>query len=59
VIDVRLYLEGDTGQLVSLWESREALVAYLADAEVPRGTQLMRAVGLEPDVRIADVLTAG
>jgi hypothetical protein len=59
VIDVRLYVEGDIGRLVSLWESREALEAYLAVADVPRGTELMRAAGLEPEVRIADVPEAG
>lgn len=55
VLEVRLYVEGDVATLVSLWEDRETLEAYLAEAEVPRGTELMRAVGAEPSVRIADV----
>lgn len=58
VIDVRLYHGGGVGRLVSLWESRERLEAYLAEADVPRGTELMRSVGLEPTVSVADVLTA-
>jgi hypothetical protein len=59
VIDVRLYLEDGVGRLVSLWESRERLESYLAEADVPRGTELMLSVGLEPvSVRVADVLTA-
>lgn len=58
VLEVRLYLDGDVGRLVSLWESREKLEAYLAEAEVPRGTELMRVAGLEPDVWIADVYEA-
>lgn len=58
VLEVRLYVDGDVGRLVSLWESRELLEAYLAEAEVPRGTELMRAAGLEPEVWIADVFEA-
>jgi hypothetical protein len=55
VLEVRLYVDGEVGRLVSLWESRERLEDYLAEAEVPRGTELMRAAGLEPKVWVADV----
>jgi hypothetical protein len=58
VLEVRLYLDGDVGRLVSLWESRETLEGYLAEAEVPRGTELMRAAGLEPKVWIVEVFEA-
>jgi hypothetical protein len=59
VIDVRLYFEDDVGRLVSLWETRELLDDYLAGAQVARGTELMREVGIEPtSVRVAAVLTA-
>jgi hypothetical protein len=33
--------------------------AYLEAVEVPRGTGLMRVVGVEPEVRIVDVLGSG
>ena len=59
VLEVRLYVEDGVGRLVSLWRDRATLEAYLDAAEVPRGTELMRSVGVEPDVRIADVLQHG
>jgi quinol monooxygenase YgiN len=55
VLEVRLYVEGDVATLVSLWRDRDTLETYLADVDVPRGTELMREVGAEPSVRIADV----
>lgn len=46
---------------ISLTSGRDAetLDHYLAEAEVPRGTELMRKLGLEPDVRRFDVLDLG
>ncbi len=55
VLEVRLYVEGDVATLVSLWRDRDTLETYLAEVDVPRGTELMREVGAEPSVRIADV----
>jgi hypothetical protein len=43
-----LRVEGDEVQLVAYWRDRETLEAYLATAEVPRGVELMRKVGVEP-----------
>ena len=38
---------------------RDTLDRYLAEASVPRGTELMREIGLEPEVRRFDVLALG
>lgn len=48
-----------TGRLVAIWRSAEALDAYLAEAPVPRGTELFRRIGLEPEVERFDVLELG
>jgi quinol monooxygenase YgiN len=47
------------GRLIDVWRDRETLDRYLAEADVPRGTELMRKVGLEPEVRRFDVLDIG
>jgi hypothetical protein len=47
------------GRLVAVWRDAETLDRYLAEVEVPRGTELMRKLGLEPDVRRFDVLDLG
>ena len=54
-----LLVDGATVQLVAVWHDRETLDAYLATAEVPRGTELMRKVGVEPTMRVVDVLDLG
>jgi hypothetical protein len=35
------------------------LDAYLATVDVPRGTELMRKVGVQPEMRVVDVLELG
>lgn len=52
------YADG-RGRLVAVWRDSETLEGYLAEADVPRGTELMRKVGLEPEVRRFDVLDLG
>ena len=52
------YADGH-GRLIAVWRDAETLERYLAEADVPRGTELMRKVGLEPDVRRFDVLDLG
>jgi hypothetical protein len=47
------------GRLAAVWRDRETLDQYLAEADVPRGTELMRRLGLEPEVRRFDVLDLG
>jgi hypothetical protein len=52
------YADG-RGRLVAVWKDAETLDRYLAEAPVPRGTELMRKVGLEPEVRRFDILEIG
>ena len=59
VVTAALLVDGDLVRLVAFWKDRETLDAYLAMAPVPRGTELMRKVGVEPELRIADVLEFG
>ena len=54
-----LIVDGESVQLVAVWRDRETLEGYLATADVPRGTELMRKVGVEPRVRVVDVLDLG
>ena len=59
VLTAALLVDGDLVRLVAFWRDRETLEAYLATADVPRGTELMRKVGVEPELRIVDVLDFG
>jgi hypothetical protein len=59
VLTAALLIDGDLVRLVAFWKDRETLEAYLAAASVPRGTELMRKVGVEPELRIVDVLEFG
>ncbi len=54
-------LEYDDGRarLVAIWRDEQALSDYLQDGAVPRGTELMRAVGAEPAVSRFEVLELG
>ena len=55
VVLATLHVDGEHVALVAYWRSREALDAYLASGETPRGTALMREVGVEPTMRVVDV----
>ena len=59
VLTAALLLEGDVVRLVAFWRDRDTLDRYLSEAPVPRGTELMRSVGVEPEVRIVDCLELG
>jgi quinol monooxygenase YgiN len=59
VLTASLLYEGMVGTLIAYWKDRETLDAYLATADVPRGTELMRKVGVEPEMRVVDVLELG
>jgi hypothetical protein len=59
VLTVALLYDGDRGQLVAIWKSRDALEQYVAETEVPRGRELMRKVGVEPTMTVVDVLDLG
>jgi len=59
VVAAALHVEGEAVQLVAYWRDRETLDAYLATAEVPRGVELIRKVGCEPEWRVVEVLDFG
>jgi hypothetical protein len=59
VLTASLEFDDGVGRLTAYWRDRETLDAYLATGAVPRGTELMRKVGVEPAFRIADVLDLG
>jgi hypothetical protein len=59
VLKALLEFDDGRGRLVAVWTDRETLDRYLAEAPVPRGTELMRKIGLEPEVRRFDVLELG
>src|SRR5205814_1413101 len=50
VVAALLLHEDGVGRLIAVWPDRDTLDRYLAQAEVPRGTELMRKVGVEPKV---------
>jgi len=51
-----LLYEGGVATLVAVWESRDELERYFAAAEVPRGVELFRMIGVEPELRIVEAL---
>ena len=51
-----LLYDGVQAQLVAVWRSRLELERYLSATPVPRGLELMRGVGVEPTMRVVDVL---
>jgi hypothetical protein len=59
VVTAALLVEDDLVRLLAFWEDRETLDRYLAVAPVPRGTELMRRVGVEPEMRIVEVAELG
>lgn len=44
---------------MAIWKDSETLESYLAVASVPRGVELMRKIGLEPEVTTFDILELG
>jgi quinol monooxygenase YgiN len=59
VVTAALLVEGEAIQLIAFWRDRETFDAYLATVEVPRGVELMRGVGVEPEWRVVDVMELG
>ena len=59
VITALLEFTDGRGRLLAVWRDAETLDRYLAEAEVPRGVELMRKIGLEPEIRRFDVLDLG
>jgi hypothetical protein len=59
VISASLEYRKGRGRIVAIWKDRDSLDRYLSEAQIPRGTELMRKVGLEPQVKTFDVLELG
>lgn len=59
VLSATLEYRDGRGRLVAVWKDRDTLDRYLAEAPVPRGTELMRKVGLEPEVTTFEILELG
>jgi hypothetical protein len=59
VITAALEFRKGHGRLVAIWKDRDTLDRYLSQAQIPRGTELMRKVGVEPQVKTFDVLELG
>jgi Antibiotic biosynthesis monooxygenase. len=59
VLTAALHVEGELVRLVAYWRDRATLEAYLETTDVPRGVELMRKVGVEPEWRVVDVLELG
>ncbi len=59
VLSATLEYRDGRGRLVAVWKDRDTLDRYLSEAPVPRGTELMRKVGLEPDVTTFEILELG
>lgn len=59
VVTAALLYEDGVGTLVACWESRDVLDRYLAEVDVPRGVELMRRVGVEPTLRVVELLELG
>lgn len=59
VVNATLLYEDGVARLTAVWTDRDAWDRYLSVTPVPRGTELMRAVGAEPAVRVVPALECG
>jgi hypothetical protein len=59
VISTALTVDGDDVQLVAYWRDRATFDHYVATVPAPRGTELMRKVGVEPTLRVVETLQLG
>lgn len=59
VLTASLEFRAGRGRLVAIWKDRDTLDRYLSQVPVPRGTELMRKIGLEPEVTTFDILELG
>jgi quinol monooxygenase YgiN len=59
IVTAALLVEGEAVQLVAFWRDRETFDAYLATVDVPRGVELMRKAGVEPEWRIVEAMELG
>ena len=59
VLTASLAYSDGRGRLVAIWRDDETLARYLDETPVPRGTELMRKVGVEPEVTRFEILELG
>ena len=59
VLTAALAFEDGVARLTAYWRDRDTLERYLEETPVPRGMELMRKVGVEPSMRIVEVLELG
>lgn len=59
VLNASLLYENGIAQLVAVWRDKDTLDRYLSVTPVPRGTELMRRVGVEPSLRVVEALECG
>jgi hypothetical protein len=59
VLSASLEFHDGRARLVAIWRDAATLARYLAEAPVPRGTELMRKVGVEPAVTRFEILDLG
>jgi hypothetical protein len=59
VVTAALLVDDELVRLVAFWRDLETLDRYLAVAPVPRGTELMRRVGVEPTMKVVEVAELG
>ncbi len=59
VLTAALTFDDGFARLTAYWKDRDTLDRYFAAASVPRGVELMRKVGVEPQVTIVEVLELG
>jgi hypothetical protein len=59
VLTAALEYHDGRARLLAIWRDEQTLSDYLAEGAVPRGTELMRAVGAEPAVTRFEVLELG
>ncbi len=59
VLNASLLYEDGVARLIAVWRDKDTLDRYLSVTALPRGTELMRAVGAEPALRVVPVLECG
>ena len=59
VVNASLLYEDGIARLIAVWRDKDTLDRYLSVTPVPRGTELMRKVGVEPTFRVVEALECG
>ena len=59
VLTAALLVAGEAVRLITIWQDRATIKANHDSSAVSRGTELMRKLGVEPELRDDDVLEFG